>query len=217
MATGPHHYRKAEQLLARAVKTSDDDLSHYCIAAAHVHAQLAQTAATLVTQLSVTPGELEQWRTVVQGLPAEQTEDGRLTYYRDCDTALDTVLAVLARRGVSTVHKDVLLGDIADRVVAALGEVEDLDTDTMQRAHRVRAVRRSLAGVVVADNHAALAWAIVDELFPPTAKPVGDATAHAARREAVMRALHGLERSDLHFTGPEAADVILAALDGVGA
>lgn len=38
---------------------------------------------------------------------------------------------------------------------------------------------------------------------------------HTARREAVMRALRGIYRASEHFTITEAADTILAALDGV--
>jgi hypothetical protein len=69
MATGPEHYSQAEQLLADAFASSDTTYEGHnqeadrLIAAAQVHATLAQAAATAMASYSADGMEYAEWRT----------------------------------------------------------------------------------------------------------------------------------------------------------
>jgi hypothetical protein len=61
MATGPQHFREAEEYLTQATLTQDTDLASYAVAKAAVHAQLANAAAIMHGHLvGLTVGEVER-------------------------------------------------------------------------------------------------------------------------------------------------------------
>jgi hypothetical protein len=66
--TGPEHYQQAEQFLARADDAEGGgDWERYYLAAAQVHATLAQAAATAVAGYSddgMTADEWDAWNAV---------------------------------------------------------------------------------------------------------------------------------------------------------
>jgi hypothetical protein len=69
MATGPEHYRKAEMLLADAFASNGTTFEGHnpeadrLIAAAQVHATLAQAAAAAMASYSADGMEYADWRT----------------------------------------------------------------------------------------------------------------------------------------------------------
>ena len=67
MATGPDHYRRAEELLA-----ADGPLTGEMLAAAHVHAMLALAAATALADGGRI--EVDAWREVAE--PGMRTRRG---------------------------------------------------------------------------------------------------------------------------------------------
>lgn len=58
--TGPEHYKKAEELLAQAERAVTAEQGANTLAAAQVHASLAQVAAYV-------GGPLGKWRDVIEG------------------------------------------------------------------------------------------------------------------------------------------------------
>jgi hypothetical protein len=74
MATGPEHYRRAEQLLERAAETLDTTQQPYYVWAANTHAVLAHAAATALAESGSMPGaDFDAWEQAAAVSPTPPT------------------------------------------------------------------------------------------------------------------------------------------------